>query len=118
MFTENVREAFRTVSFGRRLWLKIYAWTKFPTVPVYGGFPVKMRSHLGAPIPYDENLTPEQLQAKVAKALEELIAKHQRIPGNISLALIERIYTLPPKENKETVQSEQTDSQSNEYHIA
>lgn len=65
MFTENVREAFRTVSFGRRLWLKIYAWTKFPTVPVYGGFPVKMRSHLGAPIPYDENLTPEQLQAKV-----------------------------------------------------
>lgn len=69
MFTENVREAFRAVSLGRRIWLKLYAWTKFPFAPIYGGFPVKMRTHLGAPIPYDENLTPEELQTKVSSRL-------------------------------------------------
>lgn len=65
MFTENLREAFRTVSFGRRLFLRLYALLKFPIAPIYGGFPVKMITHLGKPIPYDENLTPEQLQTKV-----------------------------------------------------
>lgn len=68
MFTQNIREAFRTVSFGRRLFLKLYTWVKFPFAPIYGGFPVKMISHVGKPIPYDSSLTPEQLQAKVTEA--------------------------------------------------
>ncbi|KRT81759.1 hypothetical protein AMK59_5655, partial [Oryctes borbonicus] len=42
MFTENIREAFRTVAVGRRFFLKLYALTKFPFSPIYGGFPVKM----------------------------------------------------------------------------
>lgn len=79
MFTENLREAFRTVSIGRRVFLRIYALFKLPLAPVYGGFPVKMVTHLGKPIPYDENLTPEQLQCKVAAAIEDLISGHQRI---------------------------------------
>ncbi|XP_056633003.1 transmembrane protein 68 isoform X1 [Diorhabda sublineata] len=91
MFTENLREAFRTVSFGKRLFLRIYALFKLPLAPVYGGFPVKMVTHLGKPIPYDENLTPEELQCKVATAIEDLINDHQRIPGNILYALFERI---------------------------
>lgn len=65
MFTQNVREAFRTVSIGRKLFLKLYTWTKFPFSPIYGGFPVKMISYIGKPIPYDPDLTPEQLQEKV-----------------------------------------------------
>ncbi|XP_025830173.1 transmembrane protein 68 isoform X2 [Agrilus planipennis] len=65
MFTENIKEAFRTVSIAKRIFLKLYAWTKFPFAPVYGGFPVKLITHIGKPIPYDPNLTPEQLQEKL-----------------------------------------------------
>lgn len=65
MFTENLREAFRTVSVGRRILLKLYAMTKFPFAPIYGGFPVKMITHIGKPIPYDPNVSVEELQSKV-----------------------------------------------------
>ncbi|XP_063226721.1 DGAT1/2-independent enzyme synthesizing storage lipids isoform X2 [Bacillus rossius redtenbacheri] len=95
VFTQNLREAFRSVSLGRRLWLKIYALTKLPIVPIYGGFPVKLCTHVGEPIPYDGSLTPEQLQQKVAAALEELMEKHQRFPGSIFRALVERVYSVP-----------------------
>jgi len=90
-FTRNVREAFRSVSWGRRIWLKIYAKTKIPLAPVYGGFPVKLVTYVGKPIPYDGSLTPEQLQLKIADALRDLIRKHQKVPGNITRALVERI---------------------------
>jgi hypothetical protein len=36
-----------------------------PIVPIYGGFPVKLRTHIGKPIPYDPNLSAEDLQKKV-----------------------------------------------------
>lgn len=65
VFTQNLREAFCSVSFGKRLWLKLYTITRLPLVPIYGGFPVKLRTHVGKPIPYIDNLTPEQLQIKV-----------------------------------------------------
>ncbi|TGZ56175.1 Transmembrane protein [Temnothorax longispinosus] len=90
-FTKNLREAFRTVSWGRRIWLKIYATTKLPLVPIYGGFPVKLVTYVGEPIPYDGSLTPEELQTKVADSLRDLISKHQKVPGNITRALVERI---------------------------
>jgi len=51
---------------GRRIWLKIYAKTKLPLLPIYGGFPVKLVTYVGKPIPYDGNLTPEELQIKVS----------------------------------------------------
>ncbi|XP_043277930.1 transmembrane protein 68 isoform X2 [Venturia canescens] len=92
IFTKNLREAFRTVSWGRRIWLRLYAVTRFPLVPIYGGFPVKLKTYVGKPIPYDGALTPEQLQKKVASALEDLIKEHQTIPGSITRALFERIY--------------------------
>lgn len=100
IFTQNLRESFRTIGFGKRLWLKLYSLTKFPIVPIYGGFPVKLRTHVGKPIPYNSNLTPEQLQVKVARAIEDLIEEHQRIPGSILLALIERVYQIPKKKVK------------------
>ena len=65
IFTQNLREAFRTVSLGKRLWLKMYQWCKLPIVPIYGGFPVKLRTFVGQPIPYDQSLTVEELQVKV-----------------------------------------------------
>ncbi|XP_076749205.1 DGAT1/2-independent enzyme synthesizing storage lipids [Xylocopa sonorina] len=96
-FTKNIREAFRTISWGRRMFLRIYAATRLPCIPIYGGFPVKLTTYVGKPIPYDPNLTPEELQLKVADAINNLIRKHQRIPGSISLALLERIYTPEKK---------------------
>ncbi|XP_045540492.1 transmembrane protein 68 isoform X2 [Papilio machaon] len=100
MFTRNVREAFRTVGWLRGLCLRIYAKTRIPLAPVYGGFPVKLVTHLGTPIPHDDNITPEQLQKKVASAIEKLVEEHQRVPGNIFFALAERIYEMPKKKDK------------------
>ncbi|CAG9766252.1 unnamed protein product [Ceutorhynchus assimilis] len=91
MFSENIRESFRTLTLGRKIFLKLYSWTKFPFSPLYGGFPVKMTTHVGKPIPYEPNITPEELQQKVAASLEDLIKKHQRLPGNILLSILERI---------------------------
>ncbi|KAI4504481.1 hypothetical protein M0802_000031 [Mischocyttarus mexicanus] len=95
IFTRNIREGFRTITWGRRIFLRLYAATRLPVVPIYGGFPVKMVTYVGKPIPYDGSLTPEQLQIKVATAVENLIKEHQEIPGSISRALLERVF--PPK---------------------
>lgn len=99
-FTRNIREAFRTISWGRRIWLRIYAATRFPFMPIYGGFPVKLTTYVGKPIPYDSSLTPEELQEKVADSLSTLIKEHQRIPGSISLALLERVYDMQKKQTR------------------
>ncbi|XP_039310938.1 transmembrane protein 68 [Solenopsis invicta] len=90
-FTRNIRESYRTLSWGRKILLKIYAKTKLPIVPIYGGFPVKLVTYVGKPIPYDENLTPEELQIKVIDSIRDLIRKHQKVPGSITRALMERI---------------------------
>lgn len=47
------------------MWLKLYAATRFPFVPIYGGFPVKLKTYIGKPILYNENLAPDELQLKV-----------------------------------------------------
>lgn len=65
MFTENIREAFRSFSWGLRFWRWLYAKTHLPLVPIYGFFPVKMKSYIGKPIPYDPNNTPEMLAQQV-----------------------------------------------------
>lgn len=91
MFTENLREGFLSVNIARSLFLRLYNLLKIPVLPIWGGFPVKFVTHLGKPIEYDPNITAEELQIKTAAALRELIAKHQRIPGSITHALIDRI---------------------------
>lgn len=90
VFTQNVRESFRTMPFGRGFFRKIYEKTKLPLLPVYGGFPVKMRTYVGDPIPYDEKATPEEIAEKTANAIKELIRRHQLLPGSIVNALAER----------------------------
>ena len=76
IFTQNVREAFRCVGFGRKLWLRLYLITRLPIVPIYGGFPVKLKTHIGPLIPYDGSLTPEQLQTKVINIILSLYFKY------------------------------------------
>lgn len=55
------------------MWLRIYAATRFPFVPIYGGFPVKLTTYVGKPISYDENLSPEELQIKVINAITKIL---------------------------------------------
>lgn len=45
-------------------------------LPLYGGFPVKFVTHIGKPIPYDPNLTPEELQVKVRKIIYSNICQN------------------------------------------
>ncbi|XP_068956048.1 DGAT1/2-independent enzyme synthesizing storage lipids [Petaurus breviceps papuanus] len=91
MFTQNIREGFRSLG-GTRLFRWLYEKFRYPFAPIYGGFPVKLRTYLGDPIPYDPVMTAEELAEKTKNAVQELIDKHQRIPGNIMSALLERFH--------------------------
>lgn len=42
-----------------------YEQTRLLIFPVLGPFPVKMRTYIGEPIPYDPNITAEELFEKV-----------------------------------------------------
>ncbi|XP_023034817.1 transmembrane protein 68 [Drosophila willistoni] len=90
-FTQNLREGFRQVGIFRTFFMRLYNKVRIPVYPIYGGFPVKFRTYLGAPIAYDESLSPQDLQVKVATAIEELINRHQRLPGSILWALLDRL---------------------------
>ncbi|XP_015785727.1 transmembrane protein 68 [Tetranychus urticae] len=90
VFTVNLREAFRSVSFGQSWFERVYDKTRLPIVPIYGGFPVKMTTFIGEPIPYKPNRTPEELAALTAEAIEKLIQENQRIPGSIWRAIFDR----------------------------
>lgn len=43
----------------------LYERTRWPIVPIYGGFPVKFCTYIGDPIPYDPNISAEELAEKV-----------------------------------------------------
>ncbi|XP_047223841.1 transmembrane protein 68 isoform X4 [Girardinichthys multiradiatus] len=92
MFTQNLREGFRSLG-TLRLFRWLYERFRLPVAPVYGGFPVKFRTFLGDPIPYDPNINAAELAEKVQQAVQSLIDKHQQIPGSILRALFERFYT-------------------------
>ncbi|XP_022658624.1 transmembrane protein 68-like isoform X2 [Varroa jacobsoni] len=95
IFTQNLREAFRSFPYPMAFFLKVYELTKLPLVPLYGGFPVKLRTIVGKPIAYDSNLTPEKLAEKTKLSIEDLIMQHQRIPGSILKGIIDRFDWLP-----------------------
>ncbi|KAM9844346.1 DGAT1/2-independent enzyme synthesizing storage lipids [Aulostomus maculatus] len=92
MFTQNVREGFRSLG-TLRFFRWLYERFRLPVAPVYGGFPVKFRTFLGDPIPYDKSVNASELAEKVQQAVQSLIDQHQKIPGNILRALLERFHT-------------------------
>ncbi|GFN90774.1 transmembrane protein 68-like [Plakobranchus ocellatus] len=90
MFTVNIREAFRTPSWARD-WLRgIYEKSRLPIVPIYGFFPVKLKTVFGEPIIPDASYTPEELAAVVRIRIKDLIEENQHCPGSILRALLER----------------------------
>jgi hypothetical protein len=47
-------------------WPRILTFVfRLPLAPIFGGFPVKLRSFIGEPIPFDPIDTPESLRDKV-----------------------------------------------------
>ena len=90
--------------------MKIYNRLRFPCVPLYGGFPVKLRTIIGSQIPFDKEDTPFTLREKCKEAIESLIKEHQRVPGSILCALAERfpfrLTTLKSKKKNEIVNVE------------
>ncbi|KAH0617703.1 hypothetical protein JD844_016201 [Phrynosoma platyrhinos] len=89
VFTQNLREGYRTYGNIRPMrWL--YEKTRILFFPQYGLIPVKLRTHIGQPIPYDPNITAEELAEKTKTAMEALRDKHQKIPGSILRAFWER----------------------------
>ena len=65
------------------MWEHIYESTKMPLVPMYGLFPVKLKTHVGSPIYPKPGMTPEQMRQLTVDAMEKLIAQHQNLPGNL-----------------------------------
>uniref|UniRef100_A0A670XP66 Transmembrane protein 68-like n=2 Tax=Pseudonaja textilis TaxID=8673 RepID=A0A670XP66_PSETE len=93
IFTQNIRENIRIIGGQIKLLRLIYEYLRFPIFPLYGNFPVKLQAYFGDPIPYDPNITAEELAKKTKNALQCLIDKHQKIPGNVWRALMERVAT-------------------------
>nr|XP_009862213.2 transmembrane protein 68-like [Ciona intestinalis] len=90
VFTENCRQAFDFIGTGKKIFRMLYERTRWPLMPMYGGFPVKMRTYIGAPIPYDPTLTPYELVSKVRKVLEHMIRTHQTPNKSVVMAIIDR----------------------------
>ena len=42
--------------------MEVYHKIKFPCVPMYGGFPVKLVTYVGEPIPHHPKDTPQTLR--------------------------------------------------------
>lgn len=59
----------------------MYERFRLPVAPVYGGFPVKFRTYLGDPIPYDPKLTAAELADKVRLQRETYIYTYSRLYG-------------------------------------
>ena len=68
VFTQNIREAFRTVQIGRNFFRKLYDKYKLPMMAIYGGFPVKLKTIVGEPIYFDPKLSPEEVAYQVSSS--------------------------------------------------
>ncbi|XP_003740980.1 transmembrane protein 68 [Galendromus occidentalis] len=107
MFTTNSQQAMPVSTFGfRDLFLAVYERTKEHIFVPLICFPVKMRTYFGEPIFCGDDETPEELAKRVEAALYALRDKHQRRPGNVLLALMERLgypaFYNPPKSEKKS----------------
>ena len=95
VFTENIRENTVTLAgrmnIGKEMWENLYRSTKMPVVPMYGLFPVKLKTHIGIPIYPRPGMTPEELSKETCEAVQQMIAEHQVLPSTITQALAARI---------------------------
>ncbi|XP_065184671.1 DGAT1/2-independent enzyme synthesizing storage lipids-like [Sycon ciliatum] len=95
VFCRNIREAVHTFPWKHGLLRLIYEKTRIPVVPIYGPFPVKLRCFIGDHVTSPEEERVEDYAHRVRSVLEDMIARHQEVPGSTFRALRER-WTLPP----------------------
>ena len=97
------REAFRALPFGHRFFLWLFEKTRLPLRPCFGGFPVKLRTHIGKlnsgsgnsrishfslisgePIYPEPGMTPEQLRDRCQETTftnrKDIIQWNQALP--------------------------------------
>jgi len=103
VFTENIREAYATMSSFGSIWRYIFEATKLPIIPIWGGFPVKLITHIGAPIYAEENETVESFKSKAKFAIEEMMRKHQTKNPTVLKAIIQRVRPRPLNNNVEDI---------------
>lgn len=94
VFTQNIREAYKAFNHGftRSFWLWLHdTWKIRGFVPVYGGFPVKLRTYVGSAITFPKGTSVEEIRVGCLEALESLVAaKQPLVPGSTWRALAER----------------------------
>jgi len=100
IFTENIREAYCTLSIGRDVWKHLYEKTKLPLVPMYGGYPVPLRTHVGEPIRVVKNETDDQLARRVQESMQGMIRMYQNREEGVTDLLLDRVYQQYSLEDK------------------
>ena len=88
------------MSIGRDIWRALYERTKLPLVPMYGGFPVRLTTHVGEPIRVRRDDTAEGLAGRVQETMQRMIATHQRGEDTVSKLLLSRVYEQYSPEDK------------------
>ena len=76
---------------GSAVWRTLYEKTRLPLVPIYGGFPVKLTTHVGDPIRARADETAGQLKDRVQWAMKEMVDTYQVKGGGVGRALAERL---------------------------
>lgn len=91
-FTENIREAVRSVKISARFASWLYEKTRLPIIPIIGIFPVELRMHFDRPIYFDDEEEPHIVADIVTERVKGLIATHQNVPGSIIKELYNRFW--------------------------
>lgn len=91
VFTKNVREAWVAMKMFESFWKKLYNKTRLPTIPVYGGLPVKLTTVVGEPISISDCKDAKEVNDRIQERMEILIAENQNKPGCMWKALLERL---------------------------
>ena len=86
------------MSVGRDVWRALYERTRLPLVPIYGGFSVRLTTHVGQPIRLRQGETAEGLALRVQEAMQTMIATYQR--EDLSQQLLSRVYDQYSLEDK------------------
>lgn len=98
-FTVNVESLYLSPLSDHPIFQTLYEATRLPLVPIIGigplPFPVKVKTVIGKPIPFDPNRTPNELVKETRKALEQLIADHQPKQTSVLKALKRRFLNRP-----------------------
>jgi len=89
VYTENIRLAYKTMNTGASLYRSFFELTKLPVIPVYGGFPVQLTTHVGNPIFVKEGESPLELQSRVRLEVKKMIS-HYQVEKDVLSALDER----------------------------